>query len=164
MSLKSKYLRHIFILLIIYYCTPLNSLLTQNFKNDPKALDQTKFNNCIRPDIEQFPKTFFSQYDRQHGAILFYLLIGLYMFVALAIICDEYFVPSLETICKAFDIKNDIARASFMAAGSSAPELATTAISLFIAKDVDIGIGTVVGSAVFNIMLVIGIVSLLSGM
>ena len=30
-------------------------------------------------------------------------------------------------------------------------------------KDVDIGIGTVVGSAVFNIMFVISIVALLSG-
>ena len=31
-------------------------------------------------------------------------------------------------------------------------------------KDVDVGIGTVVGSAVFNIMFVISLVSLLSGM
>jgi Ca2+/Na+ antiporter len=51
-----------------------------------------------------------------------------------------------------------------MAAGSSAPELATSMISLFIAKDVDIGIGTVVGSAVFNVMFVISIVALFSGM
>jgi Ca2+/Na+ antiporter len=51
-----------------------------------------------------------------------------------------------------------------MAAGSSAPELATTMISLFVAQDVDIGIGAVVGSAIFNIMFVISIVSLLSGM
>ena len=51
-----------------------------------------------------------------------------------------------------------------MAAGSSAPELATTIVSLFIAKDVDIGIGTVVGSAVFNIMFVIAIVAIFSGM
>ena len=51
-----------------------------------------------------------------------------------------------------------------MAAGSSAPELATTIISLFVAEDVDIGISAVVGSAIFNIMFVISIVSLMSGM
>ena len=42
-----------------------------------------------------------------------------------------------------------------MAAGSSAPELATSTIGLFLAKD-DIGVSGVVGSAVFNITLVSG--------
>ncbi|CAH1170380.1 unnamed protein product [Phaedon cochleariae] len=41
-----------------------------------------------------------------------------------------------------------------MAAGSSAPELATVIIGVFFAKD-DIGISGVIGSAVFNIMFVI---------
>jgi cation:H+ antiporter len=50
-----------------------------------------------------------------------------------------------------------------MAIGSSAPELATTLISLFVAGDVDIGIGAVVGSAVFNIMFVTAIVAIMSG-
>ena len=40
-----------------------------------------------------------------------------------------------------------------MAAGSSAPELATSTIGLFVTKD-DIGVSGVVGSAVFNITLV----------
>jgi Ca2+/Na+ antiporter len=49
-----------------------------------------------------------------------------------------------------------------MAAGSSAPELAASLIGLFVAKD-DIGIGAVVGSAVFNIAFVISICALFAG-
>lgn len=43
-----------------------------------------------------------------------------------------------------------------MAAGSSAPELATVVIGVFFAKD-DIGVSGVIGSAVFNIMFVISV-------
>ena len=46
-----------------------------------------------------------------------------------------------------------------MAAGSSAPELATSVIGAFVAKD-DIGVSGVVGSAVFNITLVVAVCSL----
>ncbi|XP_052888243.1 probable sodium/potassium/calcium exchanger CG1090 [Anopheles moucheti] len=49
-----------------------------------------------------------------------------------------------------------------MAAGSSAPELATVIIGVFFAKD-DIGISGVIGSAVFNIMFVISVCALCSG-
>lgn len=49
-----------------------------------------------------------------------------------------------------------------MAAGSSAPELATVVIGVFFAKD-DIGISGVIGSAVFNIMFVISICALFAG-
>ena len=41
-----------------------------------------------------------------------------------------------------------------MAAGGSAPELFTSIIGVFVAKS-DVGIGTIVGSAVFNILFVI---------
>ena len=52
-----------------------------------------------------------------------------------------------------------MAGATFMAAGSSAPELATSLIGAFVAKD-DIGVSGVVGSAVFNITLVVAVCSL----
>ena len=51
-------------------------------------------------------------------------------------------------------ISPDVAGATFMAAGGSAPELFTSIIGVFIAKS-DVGIGTIVGSAVFNILFVI---------
>lgn len=51
--------------------------------------------------------------------------------------------------------------ATFMAAGGSAPELFTSVIGVFVSFD-DVGIGTIVGSAVFNILFVIGMCALFS--
>jgi len=81
------------------------------------------------------------------------------MFLGLAIVCDEYFVPSLTRFSDALGLSPDVAGATFMAAGSSAPELATAVIGVFVAKD-DIGVSGVVGSAVFNITLVIAVCAL----
>ena len=83
------------------------------------------------------------------------------MFVALAIVCDEFFVPSLDVIIEKFGISEDVAGATFMAAGGSAPELFTSVIGVFVAFS-DVGIGTIVGSAVFNILFVIGMCALFS--
>lgn len=97
--------------------------------------------------------------------------------MGLAIVCDDYFVSSLDRICEELKLSPDVAGAtyvhwmlmhvyrilwmikvfhvflftlsSFMAAGSSAPELATVIIGVFFAKD-DIGISGVIGSAVFK--------------
>lgn len=43
----------------------------------------------------------------------------LYMFVALAIVCDEYFVPALEVITERVKVSDDVAGATFMAAGGT---------------------------------------------
>lgn len=83
------------------------------------------------------------------------------MFVALAIVCDEFFVPSLDVIIEKLDIQDDVAGATFMAAGGSAPELFTSVIGVFVSFD-DVGIGTIVGSAVFNILFVIGMCAIFS--
>ncbi|KAM7327199.1 hypothetical protein ACRRTK_013566 [Alexandromys fortis] len=163
---------------------------------------------------------------------------AMYMFYALAIVCDDFFVPSLEKICevcggtfpvfvggwdedsvlpcsslfstvlrpqgvsnpplhspghwhnslwvhlgcgpeifcRAFwlmkscnllilqrlHLSEDVAGATFMAAGSSAPELFTSVIGVFITKG-DVGVGTIVGSAVFNILCIIGVCGLFAG-
>ncbi|XP_036825569.1 sodium/potassium/calcium exchanger 3-like [Oncorhynchus mykiss] len=78
------------------------------------------------------------------------------MFYALAIVCDVYFVPSLEKISENLQLSEDVAGATFMAAGSSAPELFTSLIGVFITKG-DLGVGTTVGWAVFNIIGICGI-------
>lgn len=78
-----------------------------------------------------------------------------YMFWGLAIVCDDYFVTSLEDISEALNLSPDVAGATFMAAGSSAPELFTSLMGIFAVKN-DVGIGTIVGSAVFNLCCIIG--------
>ena len=77
------------------------------------------------------------------------------MLGGLAIVCDEYFVPALEVIVDKMDLSHDVAGATLMAAGGSAPELFTNIVGVFILES-DVGFGTIVGSAVFNILFVIG--------
>ncbi|KAK4013598.1 hypothetical protein OUZ56_026151 [Daphnia magna] len=118
--------------------------------------------NCTPPAIKEFPRPIIPQYVRAKGGLVVHLLISAYMFLGLSIVCDDYFVPALERMVESLHMSQDVAGATFMAAGSSAPELATAIIGVFIAKD-DIGISGVIGSAVFNIMFVISVCALFSG-
>ncbi|VDD90358.1 unnamed protein product [Enterobius vermicularis] len=85
----------------------------------------------------------------------------IYMFIALAIVCDEFFVPSLGVITDNLAISDDVAGATFMAAGGSAPEFFTSVIGVFIAQN-NVGIGTIVGSATFNILCVLSFCAIFS--
>uniref|UniRef100_A0AAQ4PTU3 Solute carrier family 24 member 3 n=1 Tax=Gasterosteus aculeatus aculeatus TaxID=481459 RepID=A0AAQ4PTU3_GASAC len=112
--------------------------------------------NCTEPAIHEFPRDFFTPQERADGAVGLHVLCAVYMFYALALVCDDYFVPALEKICERLQLSEDVAGATFMAAGSSAPELFTSVIGVFITKG-DVGVGTIVGSAVFNILCIIGV-------
>jgi len=94
--------------------------------------------------------------------VILYILGILYTFLALAIVCDEFFVPALEELSgpHRMNLSMDVAGATLMAAGGSAPELATSLIGTF--KQSEIGFGTIVGSAVFNVLFVIGMCSILA--
>ncbi|EEB15955.1 sodium/potassium/calcium exchanger 3 precursor, putative [Pediculus humanus corporis] len=109
--------------------------------------------NCTPPAIDDFPKDVFTEKQRQDGAVILHVTASLYLFVALAIVCDKYFVPAVEKICQALNMSKDVAGATFMAAATSAPELFVNVIGTFITEG-DIGVGTIVGSAVFNILAV----------
>ena len=86
------------------------------------------------------------------------LLIMLIAIYILAIMTDEYFVPSLDQISNLLNLPHNVAGASLMAVGSSAPELAIALTALFHGngEHSDVGIGTIVGSAVFNILVITG--------
>lgn len=91
-----------------------------------------------------------------HVGIVLWLMIMLYMFKQLGTICDEYFVPALEVIVERLEMSNDVAGATFMAAGSSAPELFTSLVATFLIVN-EGGVGTIVGSAIFNILVIVGV-------
>ncbi|XP_047429714.1 sodium/potassium/calcium exchanger 4 isoform X2 [Mugil cephalus] len=124
--------------------------------------NETEDKNCSEPAIHEFPNDLFTNNERKSGAVLLHIVATLYMFLALAITCDEYFVTSLEKICEKLDLSEDVAGATFMAAGSSAPELFASVIGVFITHG-DVGVGTIVGSAVFNILCIIGVCGIFAG-
>ncbi|MCJ8736927.1 hypothetical protein PDJAM_G00017950 [Pangasius djambal] len=124
--------------------------------------NETAEKNCSEPAIHEFPEDMFTNQERTRGAVLLHIFAAVYMFLALAIVCDDYFVTSLEKICEKLHLSEDVAGATFMAAGSSAPELFASVIGVFITHG-DVGVGTIVGSAVFNILCIIGVCGIFAG-
>ncbi len=83
----------------------------------------------------------------------------------LAVITDRFFIVSLDQISRRLNLSDEVAGASLMAVGSSAPELAIALMALFTngGAHSDVGIGTIVGSAVFNILVITGVSALVAG-
>uniref|UniRef100_A0A3B4BDE5 Sodium/calcium exchanger membrane region domain-containing protein n=1 Tax=Periophthalmus magnuspinnatus TaxID=409849 RepID=A0A3B4BDE5_9GOBI len=139
-------------------------LFTQNQRDpnisvdSPIAMKSTANSNHSQGD---YPPDIFSLVKRRQGAVVLHMFGMIYMFIALAIVCDEFFVPALTVITEKLAISDDVAGATFMAAGGSAPELFTSIIGVFISHS-NVGIGTIVGSAVFNILFVIGMCAIFS--
>ncbi|CAH1184133.1 unnamed protein product [Phyllotreta striolata] len=109
--------------------------------------------NCTPPAIKEFPEGLFSRHQIENGAIAVHVLVTLYLFIAIATVCDEYFVPVVEKVCRILHVPSDIGGATFMATATSSPELFINIIGTFVTKG-DIGLGTIVGSGVFNILAV----------
>ncbi len=95
-------------------------------------------------------------------AILLNLLIILIAIYLLGIVTNEYFIISLDQISHRLRLPHNVAGASLMAMGSSAPELAIALLTLFQKGGIhsDVGAGTIVGSAVFNILVITGMSAL----
>lgn len=117
--------------------------------------------NKAPPRKGDYPPDLFSLRQRRQGWALLHLVGMAYMFGALAIVCDEFFVPALEVISARLRISDDVAGATFMAAGGSAPELFTSLIGVFVSHS-NVGVGTIVGSAVFNVLFVVGTCAIFS--
>lgn len=61
-----------------------------------------------------FPDDLFTMEQRRQGAVIFHIAGLIYMFVALAIVCDEFFIPALDVITEKLQISEDVAGATFM--------------------------------------------------
>lgn len=86
------------------------------------------------------------------------MVISIYL---LSIITDEFFIESLDEIAIRWKLPSNVAGASLMAMGSSMPELSISMLALMRAGDYnEVGAGTIVGSAVFNILIITGVAAL----
>ena len=90
-------------------------------------------------------------------ALIGFLLALLLSFYLLARIVDGYFVEALDKIANKLKMSSDAAGATLMAVGSSAPELFVAVFAVFRPGDhTAIGVGNIVGSALFNILAITG--------
>lgn len=95
-------------------------------------------------------------------SLLLYSIILLLSFYFLAKVCDDYFVESLDEIAHKLKLSSDAAGATLMAIGSSAPELFVAIIAVLKPGNHEqIGMGTIVGSAMFNLIVITGAVGLI---
>lgn len=92
--------------------------------------------------------------------LLLFSLALLLSFYLIAQVTDEYFVPALDKISTRLKMSSDMAGATLMAIGSSAPELFISIIAVLQPENTEVGPGTIVGSAVFNILVIIGAAAL----
>jgi K+-dependent Na+/Ca+ exchanger-like protein len=89
------------------------------------------------------------------------ILASLYL---LAVLTEDFFIPAIDRLAQKLRMSSDAAGATLLAAGSSAPEFFTALIAVFGLTGggdiADVGTGTIVGSAVFNILVIIGAAAL----
>lgn len=89
---------------------------------------------------------------------------GIALIIGLAVLvkASDYFTDSAEKIGIHFGIPAFIVGVTIVAIGTSLPELVSAIVSVFLGAP-EIGIGNVVGANIVNILLIIGIVSIISG-
>jgi hypothetical protein len=74
-------------------------------EEDSKRDDSLK--NCSIPSIANFPYISVN-YRKSVFMSIIYTLIIIYMFIGIAVLCDQYFVPSLEVICDKLKLGNSL--------------------------------------------------------
>lgn len=59
---------------------------------------------CIPNSSEDFPKDLFTMEQKRHGAVILHFILGIYCFTLLAVVCNDYFLPSVERICEVMNL------------------------------------------------------------
>lgn len=59
---------------------------------------------CIPNSSEDFPEDVFTMEEKRNGAIVLHFIFGIYCFTLLAVVCNDYFLPSVERICEVMQL------------------------------------------------------------
>ena len=109
-----------------------------------------------------------SEYEREYGPTpvsrwtwainLAYIAVGL----ATLVTGSRLFITGAVSIAESLGVSQLVIGLTIVAAGTSLPELATSAVATFRGEG-DIAVGNVVGSNIFNVLTVLGVTALTSG-
>lgn len=89
-------------------------------------------------------------------------LLMTWAFKNLKVISDVYFVPSTLAVSRQLKMPADVAGATLLAFGSSAPEFCTNVVATFFIVN-ECGVGDIIGSAIHNVLLIVGVSGLCAG-
>ena len=78
--------------------------------------------------------------------------------LALLIVSCDFFVDSAVSIAKSWGVSDAIISLTLIACGTSLPELAASVVAAF-KKNTQLALGNIVGSNIFNILLILGVSS-----
>ena len=87
---------------------------------------------------------------------IFYIILGIFMLK----LGGDFTVDNAVKIAEFFGLSEKIISVTIVAVGTSLPELVTT-VSAAIKKESDIAIGNIIGSNIFNMLLIIGVSALI---
>ncbi len=82
--------------------------------------------------------------------------------VALLYVGSELTVDNAVVIAQSFDISEKVIGVTIIAIGTSLPELITSVVAIR-RRHIDIGIGNIIGSNIYNILMIMGVASTLAG-
>ncbi|XP_066584447.1 sodium/potassium/calcium exchanger 4-like [Prorops nasuta] len=123
--------------------------VARSFKFYADSSPSPKAENCTAPSIDEFPDDLFTKEQRHQGAVFLHTFFAFYCFLLTAHVCNNYLLPCLDLICTDMGISADVAGATFLATASCFPELFVNVVGTFLTES-DLGVGTVVGGAVWN--------------
>ena len=75
---------------------------------------------------------------------------------------SELTVDNAVVIAQSFDISEKVIGVTIIAIGTSLPELITSVVAIR-RRHIDIGIGNIIGSNIYNILMIMGVASTLAG-
>ncbi|CAH1725043.1 unnamed protein product [Aphis gossypii] len=148
------------IFVLIFYCSKSYTRISHEsgIKHASRVL------LSINETKNQNEKSFFEEifiFEERSLTILCTSIVALYLFLFLGVVCNRYLVPSIHIISQRMKLSQDVAGASVMAAAVACPELFVNILATFFTEG-DVGIGTVVGTGLFNILLVPGLCVLMA--
>jgi K+-dependent Na+/Ca+ exchanger-like protein len=137
----------------------------QDMEDDVKLPARAQEIECVLKGMsgeeKEVEATIFENWDEM-PTFLYHLAATIYACYALALVCEDFFVAAIDMIIGKLGLSPDVAGATFMAAGSSAPELFVSAAGVFITHS-PVGVGACAGSTMFNTMCIIGGSALIAG-
>jgi Ca2+/Na+ antiporter len=136
-----------------------NATLAASVVVDGDAVVGLVAGNVSKVNSTLLYRTMFTEWDlfdvdqKRVGAIALHLMCIFYAFSGYAIVREQFLEPSLAMLSENLGVATDMIPI-IMAAGASAPKLAISVIGTFGTNN-DLGIGTVIGSAMFNVLVII---------
>ncbi len=90
----------------IFFLTTNSVSLNETKSNEltPPTTTAHPTNKCESVSIDEFPPLFFTNEQRRRGGIIVHIVLILYSFAAIEIVCDDYFASALERISYNFNL------------------------------------------------------------